>query len=96
MRPNDEVVSELGLTSKRYTEFRGCTLEGDAGEVWDEVTCPRTSLPYLWQGTSHFFDSSAGDATVALAAAKKSRGKFQAKPERKVSSTLLNQPCKNR
>ena len=81
MRLNDEVTSELGLTGKRYTEYRGCTPEGDAGELWDDVTNPKVSLPHLWQGTSYFFDSSVGDAMIALAAAKKSRSKSQAKSE---------------
>ena len=40
MRLSDEVTSELGLTGKRYTEYRGCTPEGDAGELWDDVTNP--------------------------------------------------------
>ena len=81
MRLSDEVTSELGLTGKRYTEYRGCTPEGDAGELWDDVTNPKVSLPHLWQGTSYFFDTSVGDATIALAAAKRSRSKSQAKSE---------------
>ena len=34
MRLNDEVTSDP---------------EGDAGELWDDVTNPKVSLPHLWQ-----------------------------------------------
>ena len=65
----------------RHTERNPCfDKDGAAQQYWhfDEDDEHVQTVPFLWVGTTYFFDESVGNARLAAAAMKNDRGKTSA------------------
>ena len=98
-KPNEEIVQECLLSGRRCTEILPSSSEGDAIEVWDEMTTPSTThkSTSMWVGTTYLFTTQCHDPIKAMATIKRDKqaAKKIARSENFAYLDQLNpnQPC---
>ena len=98
-KPDEEIVQECSLSGRRCTEVLPSSSEGDAIEVWDDVSSSSFThkSTNLWVGTTYLFTTSCLDPIKAMATIKRDKlaAKKIARSENFAYLDQLNsnQPC---